>query len=209
MAIDVADLQFPTRRRLERFRDAHDLVVVEIEPRHCVVRLGLRRLFLDADGAASHIELDHAVALRVLHPVGEHRRTRGFLRCLPECGLQVVAVEDIVPEHQRAGLGADELLADEERLGDALRLRLYLVAEAHAPGGAAAEKPFEARRVIRSGNDEDVADIGEHQRAQGVIDHRLVVDGQELFGNDLRHWEEARAAASGEDDALHASPRLA
>src|SRR5207247_223962 len=209
MAIDVADLQFPARRRLERFRDAPYLVLVEIEIRHRRVRLGLRPLFLDADGPALHIELNHAVALWVLHPVGEYRRTRGFFRCLPECGLQVVAVEDIVPEHQRAGLGADELLADEECLGDSLRLRLYLVAETHAPGTAIAEALFEAWRVIRRGNDEDVADIVEHQRAQGVIDHRLVVDRQQLLGYDLRHREEARAAAPGKDDALHASPRLA
>jgi len=90
------------------------------------VRLGLRRLFLDAEGPAFHIELDHAVALRILHPVGEYRRARGFLRCLPESGLQVVAVENVVPEHQCAGLGADELLADEECLANALRFWLYL-----------------------------------------------------------------------------------
>src|SRR5258705_2295301 len=67
MAIDVADFQFSARRRLERFCDAHDLVIVEIEARHRVVRLGLRRLFLDAEDRkstrlnSSHLGISYAV----------------------------------------------------------------------------------------------------------------------------------------------------
>jgi hypothetical protein len=30
---------------------------------------------------------------------------------------------------------------------------------------------------------QDVADAGEHQRRQGIVDHRLVVDREQLFGD--------------------------
>jgi len=49
-----------------------------------------------------------------------------------------------------------------ESLRDALGLRLHGVFQAHAPSLAATEQILEARRVLRRGDDEDVADAGEH-----------------------------------------------
>jgi hypothetical protein len=46
---------------------------------------------------------------------------------------------------------------------------------------AVAQQHFEARRVLRRGNDQHVADAGQHQRAQRVVDHRLVVHRQQLL----------------------------
>ena len=119
-----------------------------------------------------------------------------------------MTVKNIVPQHQRAGFLPYEVLSDEKGLRNAVRVRLHGVLEIQSPARAVAEQLFEARRILRCGDHEDIADAREHQRAQGVVDHRLVVDRQELFGYDLRHRVEARAAAPGEDDAFHASPRL-
>ena len=68
-----------------------------------------------------------------------------------------------------------------------------------------AEQLFEARRVLRRRDDENVPDPREHERAQRVVDHRLVVHGQQLLGHDLRDRIEPRAGAAGEDDAFHRS----
>ena len=56
------------------------LVVVEVEPGHGVVRPRRGRLLLDGDRPAVGVELDDAVALRVLDGVGEDRRARGLRR---------------------------------------------------------------------------------------------------------------------------------
>jgi hypothetical protein len=67
------------------------------------------------------------------------------------------------------------------------------------------EQAGKARRVLGRGDDEDVADPREHQRGERVVHHRLVVHGQELLGDHLRHRVEPRARAAREDDALHAA----
>ena len=43
----------------------------------------------------------------------------------------------------------------------------------------------------------------QHQRTNGVIHHRLVVDGQQLFANALGNRVKPRAGPAGEYDAFH------
>ena len=54
----------------------------------------------------------------------------------------------------------------------------------------------------RRRDEQDVADAGQHQRRQRIVDHRLVVDRQQLLRHDLRDRIEPRAGAAGEDDSL-------
>ena len=66
------------------------------------------------------IEGDHAIALGVGHVVGEHRCTvlagiGGF-----ELFDQVVAVKNIVPQHQGAGMVVHKVAANDEGLGQAI-----------------------------------------------------------------------------------------
>ncbi len=69
-----------------------------------------------------------------------------------------------------------------------------------------AEELLEARRVFGGGDDEDLADAGEQQDRERVVDHRLVVDGQELLADRLGDWMEPGAGAAGENDSLHRAP---
>src|SRR6185295_101843 len=59
------------------------------------------------------------------------------------------------------------------------------------------------RAVARRADQENVLDSPEHQRAQGVVDHRLVVDREQLLAHGARHRIEARSCAAGKDDAFH------
>ena len=56
---------------------------------------------------------------------------------------KAVAVEDVVAEHQRARLAGDELLADGERLRQAVRRGLLGVGEVHAVARAVPEQALE------------------------------------------------------------------
>ena len=52
-------------------------------------------------------------------------------------------------------------------------------------------------------NQQDVADAGQHQHRQRIIDHRLVVDRQQLLVDGERRRIKPRARAAGENNALH------
>ena len=101
--------------------------------------------------------------------------------------LQVVAVEDVVAQHQRAVVAADKLFAEDEGLRQAVRAWLHFVLQVQAPLAAVAQQLLKARRILRGADGQDVADTGQHKGAQRVVDHRLVVDWQQLFAH--RHGD--------------------
>ena len=125
------------------------------------------------------------------------------LDSLLQVARQAVAVEDVVAEHQGARLAGDELLADGEGLGQAVRARLLCIGEVHAVARAVPEQALEVGEVRRRGDDQDVPDARQHEGAKRVVDHGLVVDRQQLLGGHERERVQASAGPAGEDDALH------
>ena len=200
--VDVGDLELTAGRRLYCLRDIDDVLVVEIEASHGEIRLWLGWLFLEAHGLALLVKLDDAVALRVADVVGEDRRAvrlRG--RALHHHG-EVGAVEDVVAQDERTALAREELLANQERLREPLRLGLHGVRDGDAPLRAIAEQTLEVRIVRRRRDHEDVPDTREHQRRQRIIDHRLVIDRHELLRHRNRQWVEPRARAASQYNSL-------
>ena len=128
-AIEVGDLQLAARRRRQILRQLDDALIVEVEPRHGEVRLRLLRLLLDADGAPAPVEVDDAVALRVVHAVGEDGGAALARAGAVQRVGEAVAVEDVVAEDEADRTAADEVRADQEGLGDAGRDGLDLVGE--------------------------------------------------------------------------------
>ena len=101
-----------------------------------------------ATTSPSASELEHAVALGVGHPQAEHDRALR-VRVLLQLLAEPHAVEDVVAEHERHVVVADEVLADQERRRDAVRLGLLGVAERAAPLAAVAEQRLELRAAAR------------------------------------------------------------
>ena len=64
-----------------------------------------------------------------------------------------------------------------------VRVRLHRVGQADAELAPVAEQALETRRVLRRGDDENIAYSGQHQDGDGVVNHRLVVDRQQLFAD--------------------------
>ena len=66
--------------------------------------------------------------------------------------------------------------------------------------------PEQTKKVagrVASGDDHDVSDTRINECLNGVVDHRLVIDWQQVLVGHLRERHHARAKAAGEDDALH------
>ena len=116
-------LQFAACRGLYTLCHFHHLVGIEIESHHSVVALGVLRFFLNREAIAVFVELGHAVALGVGHPVAEHR---GFVFLLNvvyrivEQLRKAVALENIVAKNKTNAVVADELLPYDESLCQAV-----------------------------------------------------------------------------------------
>ena len=178
---------------------------VEVQAGDGVGALGLLGLLLDGDGTALAVELHDAEALGVVHVVAEDRGAArlGVLDGARQVARQAVAVEDVVAQHQGARLAVDEPLADGEGLGQAVGARLLRIGEVHAVARAVPEQALEVGEVRRGGDDQDVPDARQHEGGQRVVDHRLVVDRQQLLGGHERERVQAGAGPAGEDDAFH------
>ena len=203
--VERGDLQLAAGRRLDPMRLGGHVARVEVQAGDGVGALGALGLLLDGDGTALRIELHDAEALGVVHVVAEDRGAArlGVLDGARQVARQAVAVEDIVAEHQGARLAGNELLADGERLRQAVGARLLGVGEFHAVTGAVPEQALEVGEVRRRGDDQDVPDARQHEGGQRVVDHGLVVDRQQLLGGHERERVQARAGPAGEDDAFH------
>ena len=201
-AVEVGDFQFTARRGLEVAGEVDDLVVVEVEAGDGVVGFGLLRFLFEAEYLAAGVELGDAVALGVMHVIGEDGGAGAALVGTAEDLVEVVAVEDVVAQHEGRVVVADEVGADDEGLGETVRAGLDGVLQVDAPFAAVAEQLFEARGVLRGGDDQDVLDAGQQERGQRVVDHRLVVDRQQLLGYRQGGGMEPGAGAAGEDEAF-------
>ena len=81
-------------------------------------------------------------------------------------------------------------------------MRLDGVGDRDPELAAVPQQPLEPADVVGRRDQQHVADAGEHQRRQRIVDHRLVVDRQELLAHRAGDGVEPRAGAAGQDDAL-------
>ena len=206
--VERGDLQLAARGGLHLMGLGGHVARVEVQPGNGVGALGLGGLLLDGDGPPLRIELNDPEALGVVHVVAEDRGAArlGILDGTRQVAGQAVAVEDVVAQHQRAGLAGDEVLADGECLRQAVRRGLLGVGQVHAVARAVPEQALEVGEVGRRGDDKDVPDARQHEGAKRVVDHGLVVDRQQLLGGHERERVQARAGPAGEDDAFHFLP---
>lgn len=208
--VERGDLQLATGGGLDLVRLGGHVARVEVQAGDGVGALGALGLLLDGDGPPLRIELHDPEALGVVHVVAKDRGPPrlGVLYGARQVARQAVAVEDVVAEHERARLAGDELLADGERLREAVRRGLLGVGQVHAVARAVPEQALEVGQVRRRGDDQDVPDASQHEGGQRVVDHGLVVDRQQLLGGHERERVQARAGPAGEDDAFHVVLRV-
>ena len=184
-AVEVGDLVLAAGGRLQGRGLGRHRVVVEVEAGHGIVALGARGLLLQRDHAARAVELDHAVGTGVLHVVAKDARALPDGGGTPQHGREALAVEQVVAQDEAPGAALQEVGAQHEGLSQPVGPLLHFVRELHAQLLARAQQVAEHGQVPRRGDDQHLADAGQHQRGQGVINHRLVVDGHDLLGDGL------------------------
>ena len=166
-----------------------------------MVRARLRRFFLQIDRAPVGIKRHHPIAPSILDPVGKHRGPLWLRTGLLQQRRQPMAIKHIVPQHQRRRSTLQKLLGQHQRLGNAFGTGLRPVVQTQAPLLAITQQPGKARQVFGGGNQQDLADPGQHQHTERVIHHRFVVQRQQLLGHHLRGGIQPGAGATGQQDA--------
>lgn len=162
----------------------HHLVGIEVEAYHCIVAFGVLGLLLDGEAVTIPVEFGYSISLRVIDPVSKYSGLiflLGSLYGIFQDFGETCTVEDVVTEYETGGVFAYEVLADDEGLGESIGGGLFGVAEADSVVAAVTEEALEAGEVLRGRDDEYVAYSGKHEGRDGIIDHRLVEDGEELF----------------------------
>ena len=104
-------------------------------------------------------------------------------------------VKDIVSQYERDGIRSDEIAPDDERIGKPTRFRLSGIGDLQAKLRTVPEQTLKSGPVVRRCDDQNLADIREHQSRQRIIDHRLIVDGKKLLADDRRNWMEPGACS--------------
>src|SRR5581483_2505434 len=112
LPVHVGDLELSTSRGLQRACNLHNLRIVEVKPGYGISRLRNSRLLFKADRFALRIELNDPISLRIVNRIRKDSRPffalRGFLHAFRE----IVPIENVVPENERAASVHNEVLGD-------------------------------------------------------------------------------------------------
>jgi len=135
--------------------------------------------------------------------IGEELRPRAQLRGTFERTDELIAIENVVAEDQAHRQSIDEVGPDDEGLRDPSRARLLPIGEAHSDVASILEQSTNHRQIAGRADDENVADAGEHQRRQRIIDRRLVVNREQLLADRSCQRIQTGGAATGEEDPFH------
>ena len=202
-AVEVGDFVLAAGRRLERSGFLRHGMVVEVESGDGVVALGLLGLLFEGEDAAVGAELDDTVGAGVFDVVAEDTGALLLRGGAAQHAAEALAVEQVIAQDEAAGSSFEEVGAQDEGLRQAVGFLLHDVGELHAQLFARAQQFAEHGQVAGGGDDEHLADAGQHQGGQGVVNHGLVVDGHDLLGDGFTEGIEAGGAAAGKNNSFH------
>ena len=89
--------------------------------------------------------------------VGKNGGTARLLARQLEIVGKFMTVKNVIAQHQSAVAVTDKIAANDKGLGQAIRARLDRILKVESPLAAIAKQLLKARRVLRRGDDQDVA----------------------------------------------------
>src|SRR5207244_8682424 len=120
----------------------------------------------------------------------ERALTRGARIELRARVRQRLTPQDVVAEHAAERFGTDEVAGEPDRVRDAQRSALVAVREVEPEMVAVPEELDDVADALAADDDHDLADAHAGERLDRVVDHRPVVDGQEVLVRDDREGEQ-------------------
>ncbi len=164
------------------------------------------RFLLNAQAITILIKLSHAVTLRVIHPIAEHRSLTLVLSrsdSLPQHRRKARTMENIIAQHKTRRVITDKLTTNDKRLRKTIRRRLLRIRELHAIVRSVTQQTLKPRQISRRRDDKDIPYPRQHQSRDRIIDHRLVKHWEHLLRHPLRNRIQPSAGPTGKNDTFH------
>src|SRR5215216_3060748 len=178
--VDVCDFELAATGRFQSSNDVVNLSIVHVNADDCVIRLRFRGLLVDANDATS-IQSRHAETLRIGDLLQNDLRA-ATLRTISIDSREYVSLYYVVAENDANWTISREVLDEGKRFGDAAFTFLVRVVEMfQAKRFAVSEQAEEFAGGAASGHYHDVGDARIHESLNRVIDHRLVVNREQMF----------------------------
>ena len=125
-----------------------------------------------------------------------------ILRHVPDASL-----DDVVAQDDANGTTVGEVFGQTQRVRDsAFAFLVGVVQVLQAEFLAVSQQAKKITRIPAARHHQDLAYARIHQRLDGVVNHRLVVDRKQMLVGDLGEREHAASRTPGENDTLHLAP---
>ena len=203
MVEDVGDLELAAPRRREVLDDAEGIGAQEVDADRDEVALRCDGLLLEPDDPSVAIELGDAEPFRVGDAVEQRPgAVRALLEGRRDIG-QRRAAQDVVAEDAAERVVADEVARQPDGVGDAQRAALVAIGQVEPEVRPVREQLDDVTDALAADDDHHLADAHRGERLDRVVDHRPVVDRQQVLVGDDRQREQPRGRPAGEHDAFH------
>src|SRR5688500_5144508 len=132
-AIDIGNFQLSASRRLQVADDIDDLIVVKIEAGNRIIALGVRGLFFQRRNPIMSIKSYYAVTLGILYVICKYCRPVLPFHGALQLQVQIVAVEYVISQHQRAWTTSDEIFPYGKSMSQPIRAVLHGILQIEPP----------------------------------------------------------------------------
>ena len=148
------------------------------------------------------VKLNNAIALWIAHMIPEDSRAVFLFAGTDKQIFKAIPKENIIAENQARMASPDKICCKEKCLRYAFRFFLNDIFKRTPPLTAVSEKLAILPHVVWSRNDGNLADAGQHEHRQRIINHRLVVDRQKLLADAQRQGMQPCPGTASQQDTF-------
>jgi len=112
-----------------------------------------------------------------------------------------MAVKQVVAEDQRFLHTSQKSFTNQKSISQSIRAWLLCVLQLQPPALTAPQQLPEMRQILRCRNNQNITDTRQHQGAQRVIDHWLVIHWQQLLAHRVRDRMQPGSITTSKNDA--------
>ena len=110
--------------------------------------------------------------------------------------LAETVLEDVVTQNHRQRLTVGEVLSQAEGLGDSASLVLDLVGEPAAKLAPRTKQPHDVAHMLDTGDDQDLFDPHARELLDGIVDHGLAPDREQMLVGHLGQRPKSRSGSA-------------